>query len=78
MLSIVAYPNLPSDGWGAADCGACQLDNGVNAAASPLVNVFEQQSRHMGFSLIGFGDGHAKAVRDVQITLDMLNGYHPH
>jgi prepilin-type N-terminal cleavage/methylation domain-containing protein len=75
VLSRVAYPNLPPGGWNnTATCGACQLDIPANAATSPYVDLFDQQTRHNAFSLIGFGDGHAKAVRGRTITLRYLNG----
>lgn len=77
IISRVAYPNAPPGCWGAtATCGATQVDIGDYLSnASPNFPTFDQQARHSSGNLIGYGDGHAKWLRDNRTTWDLFTGY---
>jgi prepilin-type N-terminal cleavage/methylation domain-containing protein len=72
ILERVAYPNAPANCWpNTATCGAAQGD--ANTAPG-FPQVFDSQSRHTGGDLIGYCDGHAKWLKDTNITRTLLNG----
>jgi prepilin-type N-terminal cleavage/methylation domain-containing protein len=72
ILGRVAYPNAPANCWpNTAACGAAQDDPGSQPG---FPAVFDSQARHSGGDLIGFADGHAKWLRDTNITKTLLNG----
>jgi len=77
IISRVAYPNIPAGCWGAtATCGAVQVDIGdLRSDLSPNYPVFDTQTRHSGGNLIGYGDGHAKFLKDNRTTWDLFTGY---
>jgi len=77
IISRVAYPNIPPGCWGAtATCGTVQVDIGdYRSDISPNFPAFDQQTRHSGGNLIGYGDGHAKWLRDNRTTWDLFTGY---
>ncbi len=78
IISRVAYPNMIANCFGSAwpTCGAAANDHGdYRPDLSPNASVFDQQARHSGGSLIGYADGHAKWMRDNQITWDLFTGY---
>jgi prepilin-type N-terminal cleavage/methylation domain-containing protein len=72
LIGRVAYPNAPANCWSVtATCGAAQ-DNPASQPGFPA--VFDSQARHSGGDLIGFADGHAKWLRDTNITKTLFNG----
>ncbi|MCW3095711.1 MAG: prepilin-type N-terminal cleavage/methylation domain [Chthonomonadaceae bacterium] len=77
IISRVAYPNIPPGCWGAtATCGATQVDVGdYRSDINVNYPIFDQQTRHSGGNLIGYGDGHAKFLKDNRTTWDLFNGY---
>jgi len=77
IISRVAYPNAPSGCWGAtATCGATQVDIAdYRSDLSPNYPIFDQQTRHSGGNMVGYGDGHVKFLKDNRTTWDLFNGY---
>ena len=72
ILGRVAYPNTPADCWpNTGACGAAQ-DNPNAQAGFPA--IYENQARHTGGDVIGYADGHAKWLRDTNITKTLLIG----
>jgi prepilin-type N-terminal cleavage/methylation domain-containing protein len=72
VLERVAYPNTPADCWPNTNtCGAANSDD--NALAG-FPAVFDSQARHTAGDVVGFADGHAKWLRDTNITRMLLIG----
>jgi prepilin-type N-terminal cleavage/methylation domain-containing protein len=72
VLERVAYPNTPADCWPNTNaCGAANSDDNTLAG---FPQIFDSQARHTGGDVIGFADGHAKWMRDTNITRLLLIG----
>lgn len=68
VLSRVAYPNCTTN-----PCGAYLNDNGIYTAQPQ----YDNQARHSQGDIVGFADGHAKWLRDSQITWGLMDGLGP-
>jgi prepilin-type N-terminal cleavage/methylation domain-containing protein/prepilin-type processing-associated H-X9-DG protein len=79
IISRVAYPNVPSGGWGNTSiCGACQHDVGDDHPDQTAnADLYDQQARHSAGNNIAFADGHSKWYRSRKINFDLMFGDHP-